>query len=286
MPRRLPSNWPMFSPWGGRLLLISLGLHGLVLGVAVPDLYTSRKNPVVIPPPSSQLPKVSLVGPTTLLKSSEIRTPKPPIKSLAATSIQSFPQVETLPTTAPRSQPSPQPASPPPDPGPVALPTATSPQPDGFTYNHQPQAPTADPQQLIAWYNQQDWSHSDLPPLPGVKNLPPLVVKYSLKKCLNPPPAPGRLEIIVNPDGSLLRTPQLVASTGYDALDRLGVQQAASQLFPQAANGSWPNPTLYWLTLQVDYDGRQCPAPAPPQSKKQVGLIHRSIALARTPRPD
>ncbi|MFZ4640773.1 MAG: hypothetical protein ACOYMP_10280 [Nodosilinea sp.] len=236
--------------------------------MAVPDLSKPRKNPVVTPPPASQLSRVSLVSPTTLRKSSEIGVLNPPLTSLPATSIQSSPQVETLPTAVRESQLSPQSPAPRPDPGSVALPPTASPEPDGFTYNHQPQAPTADPQQLIAWYNQQDWSHSDLPPLPGAKNLPPLVVKSSLKKCLNPPPALGRLEIIVNSDGSLLRTPQLVASTGYDALDRLGVQQAAGQVFSQAANSSWPNPTLYWLTLQVDYDGSQCPAPAPPQSKK------------------
>ena len=75
--------------------------------------------------------------------------------------------------------------------------------------------------------------------------------------------------IIVNSDGTLLRAPRLLASTGYDALDRLGVEQAGRQGFSQAANPKSPNPTLYWLPLQVAYDGRHCPAPAPLQKSRK-----------------
>lgn len=254
MPSHLHSNGPMLSPWGGRLLLISLGLHGLMLGVTVPDLLPSPDHPEVSPAPSLKTAAVSLVSLPPPGRSPVVGKPQPLPKRAPTGSIQT-PARGQLSRSAPPPSPSlsaaPSPPLDTPDPAPI----------QGFTYNHQPQATAADLQQFLTWYLQQDWGAGRPAPQPGTQTLPPLVVTYPPAQCLSPPPGSGRLEIIVNADGSLVRPPRLLASTGYDALDRLGVEQAASQVFTAAANPSSPNPTLYWLTLQVDDHSHSCPAP-------------------------
>jgi hypothetical protein len=67
------------------------------------------------------------------------------------------------------------------------------------------------------------------------------------------------LEVILGSDGQLSRAPRLLATTGYDDLDAAALALAAQQNFSEAANPIEPNPMVYWLPMEVLYQGPNCP---------------------------
>jgi len=251
-------SWRSRSWWqsGGALVLTSLGMHGLLLGMPMPD-STPPEEPITLLPTTDSPATVGVVR----IPAAEIIIPSPPEPELASLSIPS--QVE-------EPKPPVQPAvSVPPEPTPSVLSEeATSPplseltpedRPPGLVYNNQVKALRTDTQSFLEWYGSQNWGDNpDQVPLPGPKELDPLRVSYTLSPCLVPPPAPGRLEVIVTANGELMRSPRLLATTGYDDLDALAVEQAAQQNFAEAANATLPNPTVYWLPVDVRYDGATC----------------------------
>lgn len=126
-------------------------------------------------------------------------------------------------------------------------------------YNNKTANLTTDTRDFLDWYTDQDWNAFDLAPLPGPKDLAVLRVPYEGTVCLPVPPAPGRLEVIVGSDGQLQRPPRLLATTGYDDLDAAALDFAAQQAYTEAANPGLPNPTVYWLPMEVAYQGPACP---------------------------
>ncbi|MFM7324213.1 MAG: energy transducer TonB [Nodosilinea sp.] len=235
------SNSPPWLPLPSRManlgiLLISLAVHGLLL-----------KLPVAPPPSPGLQPEA---GPVVPRLPTVAVVPLPPAPPPSTAPLQALPS--SSPAAAP-VLPSPPPAPEPADP----------PPPIGPTYNHQARALTTNTESFLDWYGQQDWSSLELAPLPGPETLPPLRLSYGLGVCLDPAPAPGRLEVIVDASGALVRSPRLLASTGYDPLDAAALEQARQTSFSQLQSDQVPNPRVYWLPLEVQYDPQTC-ASGPP----------------------
>lgn len=133
--------------------------------------------------------------------------------------------------------------------------TPETPPPEGFQYNGQVGELVYSAAAFTDWYLQQAWGNLDPPPLPGPGDLPPLQLTYDGPLCLSPPPAPGRLEVIVNERGRLARPPRLLGTTGYPALDDQAKQAAARQDYAAAANANRREPTVYWLPIEVVGNG-------------------------------
>ena len=224
------------------VLLISLAVHGLLLKLPVapsPSPGLQLEAGPVVP----RLPTVAVI---TLPPA-----PPPLTAPLQALPSPSPPAAPVLPSPPRAPEPVDEPADPPP------------PTPTGPTYNHQARALTTNTESFLDWYGQQDWGSLELPPLPGPETLPPLRFSYGLGVCLDPAPAPGRLEVIVDASGALVRSPRLLASTGYDPLDAAALEQAGQTSFSQLQSDRLPNPRVYWLPLEVPYDPQTC-ASGPP----------------------
>lgn len=272
-----PAPPPSRPPLGGRwLLLVSMGLHGLVLVMPTPPAPSPPESAITLdqtrdnanramPSPETmavvQLPAAAAPAaePATQNSSPPPSTShRPTLLSPPASPETILPLVKAHPTPVSSVDPAPAPeVSPPPETAP------DQPDPDlpppGLTHNNKTVALTSDTQDFLAWYTDQTWETLDLIPLPGPKDLPKLQVPYEGTICLSIPPAPGRIEIIVGHDGQLYRPPRLLATTGYDDLDAVALALAAQQDYTDAANTSRPDPTVYWLPMEVLYQGPNCP---------------------------
>jgi hypothetical protein len=237
------SNSPPWLPLPSRManlgiLLISLAVHGLLL-----------KLPVAPPPSPGLQPETGPVVPRLPTVAVVPLPPAPPPLTAPLQALPSLAAAPVLPSPPPDLELVDQPADPPP--------------PTGPTYNHQARALTTNTESFLDWYGQQDWGSLELLPLPGPETLPPLRLSYGLGVCLDPAPAPGRLEVIVDASGALVRSPRLLASTGYDPLDAAALEQAGQTSFSQLQSDQVPNPRVYWLPLEVEYDPQTC-ASGPP----------------------
>jgi hypothetical protein len=237
------SNSPPWLPLPSRManlgiLLISLAVHGLLL-----------KLPVAPPPSPGLQPEAGPVAPRLPTVAVVPLPPAPPPLTAPLQALPSLAAAPVLPSPPPDLELVDQPADPPP--------------PTGPTYNHQARALTTNTESFLDWYGQQDWGSLELLPLPGPETLPPLRLSYGLGVCLDPAPAPGRLEVIVDASGALVRSPRLLASTGYDPLDAAALEQAGQTSFSQLQSDQVPNPRVYWLPLEVEYDPQTC-ASGPP----------------------
>lgn len=264
---------------GGLLALISLGLHGVLLGfpvpesgAAAPEVATDLDEPVEVidvvrlpAPPEGVTPQV---------RASESTAPPPAAPTQpVAQPIVSAPQA---PSPAPAN---PAPAAPEPvPPAPAALeplPAEPPPQtlddrlrdPESYAFNQQAKSLIAD-EVTFHIVVVSDWleaegagiANDDLLPIPGEK-LPPLQVAYPIDRCLTPPPAEGVIGVIVGADGQRLEAPVLLDSTGYSVLDDKAMEMAMERAFPaQPAGSPLPNPRGYWLPVQVQYDAEGCNA--------------------------
>ncbi|MFZ4674369.1 MAG: hypothetical protein ACOYM4_01510 [Nodosilinea sp.] len=246
---------------GGLLVLVSIALHGVLLGVPLPEAE-----------PTPPAPTAELVDPATV---AVVRLPPAP-KPAAEPVPQPSPTVPLAQGTQPKqASPSPQasasPASPEPDRLPDRLPTPPPPQtlderlhdPAAYEFNQQAKGLVADEVTLLTTVI-SDWleteaqgvSDSDVPELG--RKLAPLQVTYPIATCLTPPPGEGLVGVIVSPTGELVKDPVLLDSTGYDVLDDKALEMARQQTFAPAT-GSQPNPSAHWLPIEVQYDTASCP---------------------------
>jgi hypothetical protein len=270
---------PLRRPGGGLLLMVALGFHGLVLAMPTGNSPTDSEDVVTLQPPglaieapanpTDTIEVVRLPSPSAPLPSQEILSapvaqtlsrPQSPARPSPAPTPMAAPDSVALPEQQPELRPEPTPApdtvvEPPNSAPPVPEP---APIPPGLTYNHKTVELSTDTQDFLTWYNEQNWDSLDLPPLPAPKELATLQVPYTGEICLATPPAPGRLEVMVGSDGQLYRPPRLLATTGYDDLDVAALALAAQQTYTEAANPSLPNPTVYWLPMEVMNRGASC----------------------------
>jgi outer membrane biosynthesis protein TonB len=270
---------------GGLLVLVSVGLHGLLLAMPTPKSSTPDEavmtlassgesaspegtntetinvvrfpQPADIDPPSKPAatatprPRSTSVVP---VPSEALTTPKPSeSEPLEPDSLAPDPSEPESSAALERSESNPS------EPDPAPLEPESEPTPPGLVHNNKTVELSTDTRDFLTWYNNQDWNDFDLVPLPAPKELSQLPVPYEGEVCLSIPPAPGRLEVIVGSDGQLYRAPRLLATTGYDDLDTAALALAAQQNFSEAANPGLPNPTVYWLPIAVTYQGPDCP---------------------------
>ncbi|MGF1519429.1 MAG: hypothetical protein ACFCVB_16735 [Nodosilinea sp.] len=258
---------------GGLLLLVSLGLHGLLLGLplaeadpASPDLTTELDEPVEV----IDVVRLPAAPETAGPEATAPETAQPETVVPAAIAPQVAP-----PTAAPQAI-APTPPAVAPAPAPVdlePLPPEPPPQtlddrlrdPESYAFNQQAKSLIAD-EVTFHMVVVSDWieaegvgiTNDDLLPIPGEK-LPPLQVAYPLNSCLSPPPAEGVVGVIVDAAGQRLEAPVLLDSTGYSVLDDKAIEMAMERAFPaQPAGSPLPNPRGHWLPVQVQYDADGC----------------------------
>ncbi len=266
---------------GGLLLLVSLGLHGLLLGLplaesdpASPDLSSEPDEPVEVIdvvrlPVAPDTAAPDTVQPETVVPAAITPPAAPP----------AAPQTAAAPAT-----PAPRPAaSAPAPPAPVdlePLPPEPPPQtlddrlrdPAAYAFNEQAKAAMAegaslDLQEVSTFAEvstrleemavEQGITNDDLIPVLGEK-LAPLSVLYPLNTCLVPPPAEGMVIVVADSAGQRLQAPELLYSTGYSVLDDKAIEMVLERAFPAQPAGSAPNPRGYWLPVQVQYDVAGC----------------------------
>ncbi len=66
------------------------------------------------------------------------------------------------------------------------------------------------------------------------------------------------MAVIISAGGTLMGEPELLDSTGYDVLDEEALEAVKQYDFSTAANPALPNPTVYWLPVEVVYDASGC----------------------------
>lgn len=256
---------------GGALLgLLSLGLHGLVMSLPMPDTappaldsLADQPDPTeaidvvrlpLAPPPAAELPPAPVVAPPAVANRSAQPVPSAPASPIPAP-VQ--PEAPILPEPKP------------PEVTPEVTPKATLEErlrdPAEYAYNREVKALIADEVNLhIAvvpnWLEVEGQGlGDDEVPVMGAKQAP-LQVAYPINSCLVPPPAEGLVGVIVTPAGQLAKAPILLDSTGYTVLDEKALELALERTFAPLAEGSDvpTNPRAHWLPVQVQYDPAGC----------------------------
>lgn len=204
-------------------------------------------NPVpTAPPPSVSSPAPAVPPPvTTALSTAPAATGNEPEPSSTPPS----PDEPSLPATNPDAI-----AELPPEPG---VPTITEPEPltpptlaerlhDPSAYQYDGSRKNLDeavaPMELMNWV------------VPGQvlpSKLSPLELPYQLgDTCLDTPPMRGLMVVVLNAEGTFLRGPEMISSTGYAVLD----EQALAQV--QDDDYSWPQEDAakaYSIDVAVQY---------------------------------
>ncbi|WP_155523469.1 hypothetical protein [Nodosilinea nodulosa] len=260
---------------GGLLVLISIGMHGLLLGMPLPE--STPETPSELPNRLTELnDPTAVVGVVRLPATPKpvagaIRPAPPPVARAPQAPSQKPPQTQTA-TPAPAAPIAPEtPAPPPPEtvdlePVPPEPPPATLDDrlrdPAQYEFNGQAKSLLNDEvslytNNLSTWLEQESQGLSeDDAPILGTK-LAPLQVAYPIATCLVPPPSEGLVGVILSPSGQLLKDPVLLDSTGYTVLDEKALETALQRSFaPQ--DGPLPNPRASWLPVQVQYDAANC----------------------------
>ncbi|WOD39469.1 hypothetical protein [Nodosilinea sp. E11] len=258
---------------GGLLALMSLGLHGVLLGLplpasdsappAPPDLADATAVMDVVRLPASQAPDAPLkaevvpIAPETPVPSATVAQPQRPVAPTAQP-----PAATPAPIAV---APAPVDLEPlPPEPPPQTIDDRLL-DPAAYAFNAQAKSLIAND---IAFHTLvvSDWLETEgqgitddnLLPIPGEK-LPPLQVAYPLSTCLTPAPAEGVVGVIVSSTGQRLQDPVLLDSTGYTVFDQKAMEMVLNRAFPaQPAGNPLPNPRGYWLPIQVQYDAANC----------------------------
>lgn len=252
---------------GGLLALVSIGMHGLLLGMPLSEST-----------PEPQEDGAELSDPAAVVDVVRLPTaPDPVAEAVIAPPVAQAPpapsgSVAPAPAIAPEAPAlQPQAASPPApevtlEPVPSEPPPATLDDrlrdPAQYQFNQQAKSLISDevtfhtavvPQWLEA--EGQGLSDSEIPVLG--RKLAPLQVPYPISTCLMPTPAEGLVGVIVSATGELVKAPVLLDSTGYTVLDEKALELALERSFaPQT--GALPNPQAHWLPVQVQYDGANC----------------------------
>ena len=267
------------------MLLVSLGLHGLLLALPLPnpraDLSADRgaDGEASDSAPQATMDVVQLPA-SARPQSQSHPAPEPSFPAMAdlAPPLQPFsqfsqppePAVPPIPTPRPLATPTPSstpkpsspnssPSPPSPTPAPNPAPTPTDPRLDygRYQYNHQTKsiddangAFSGVASALQLEYPSDRW--------PQIKKeyAVTLPIDYLLDTCLPQPPGTARLVAVVDPNGHLDRPPEWVASTGYDLLDQEALEAINQYQFPAP-----PTLAIYGVTVTVNYDAEHCVPP-------------------------
>lgn len=257
---------------GGLLVLMSIGMHGLLLGMPLPK---STPEPVDdLPNELSGLSDPAAVMDVVRLPT--MREPpaaQPPAARPPAAQSPPAPAAAPIAPAPPADPVTPEPELPPQPPAvadlepvPPDLPPATLSDrlrdPAQYQFNGRAKSLLSDEFSLYTtslptWLEQESQGLSDdEAPQLGTK-LAPLQVDYPIDTCLVPPPIAGLVGVIVDPNGQLVKDPVILDSTGYTVLDERAVEIALQRSF-EPQTGPLPNPRANWLPIQVQYDAASC----------------------------
>ncbi len=278
-PKHKFSRWRPWLGGSGLFVIASLALHGAVLqlpvqdeaanlaipAAEVPNQPTETIDVVRLPLPNSEPQPEPNPAPESPVEPSPVSRPVAPPAAVVPPRVPQR-QSDPVPALTPATKPDPEPtvdsaAAPTPEPSSEPTPLTLEERLQTFAEyqpNHRAKSLATKTNEFMDWYLSQTWEEFENPPLPSPKDLAALVVEYPLDQCLTPAPTDGQLEVIVNPDGSLAREPRVLGSTGYDVLDDKAVENAGQYEFPANEGRDEPAPAVYWLPVEVTYDGATC----------------------------
>ena len=254
---------PKLNSWVTSLVLASIGLHGLVLALPVPDLADPPPEPLEMADPEViqvvTLPKLTRGAESLEPSLPEPPTEPPPVEEpdeLVLLEPELLDEIEPGEldewdeTPAVENQPAGG------EPGDLE---------DGSTA-----APTLD-QQLanIDSYGDYDgeqagdvyasgkfnrWFNQNLAHAPQELDLdPPLTLPVPVSQCLDHKPKDIGIGVVVAADGSLVNDPAPLGSSGYGVLDKKAIELAREATYPPSAKTE-----AYWIKVQIE-DYTLCP---------------------------
>ena len=254
---------PKFNSWLTTLILVSIGLHGLVLALPMPSLVEPTPEIEAVPDEPEVIQVVTLPKTVTEPKSAEPPPPEPlpepPPEEIAITDPEILEEIQEEPEE-PEAEPDSQ-GGPNPD--------EDDPEDDEDNSDDEPE-PTLD--QRMA--NAENYSRFDgdrvgddvvtnrlreitmqTSVLPSLlkslqAELPAIVVP--LQDCLpNPPGRSVSVMARVDAAGALEGTPELLNSTGYEVLDEKAMEIASQASYVQ--HHSLGESKTYSFRIEVDY---------------------------------
>ncbi|MFQ4136655.1 energy transducer TonB [Nodosilinea sp. PGN35] len=263
---------------GGLLVLLSIGLHGMLLAWPVPE--SSPPAPESLTELDDATAVIGVVRlPAAAEPAAEVVAAAPSPQATQAPPPQAPPLVRSVPP-APPTVPAPdQPVEarpePPPPPAetlglepvpPESLPATLDDRlrdPAEYQFNQQAKSLATNDVAfhttvVPGWLETESQGLGDHEiPVLGSK-LAPLQVTSPITTCLTPAPAEGLVGVIVNAAGQLVKEPVLLDSTGYTVLDEKALELALGRSFEPPPGNSLPNPQAHWLPVQVRYSGDSC----------------------------
>ncbi|NJL84743.1 MAG: hypothetical protein HC886_00220 [Leptolyngbyaceae cyanobacterium SM1_1_3] len=240
------------------MLLISLGLHTLLLWLPLPALEKLRK------PESLEVQKPDPVETINVIRLPAGTSAEPPVSPPA-------PPRQPVPAQTPQAE-----TAPPADSDPISAAdfsrqdstedtianseiTEASPLDDKlkdirfYSYSVNLTTESEATGSYLEWLNDLSVNY-DLSP---TRLSDPLVVPYEAATCLSPEPVIASVGVVVNPAGQVIEEPELLKSTGYDILNRKALVETKKRSF-SAGNSI----KAYSIEVQVQYDSATCTPPS------------------------
>ncbi|WP_346290163.1 hypothetical protein [Sphaerothrix gracilis] len=268
-------RWQSLSLFLRPMLLLSLGLHGLLLALPMP----AEKAEIPVPEPDPETISVTRLPAASSLADSPAPSPQPaPPPPPAAKPAPPPPPAATAPKpTEPPVPPRVEPEVPEvtqettdntdattdtSNPDDSAATTADLSLEDKLQdadfYNYS-EAVTTDSEAvnvLSIWIEDLISRYSAIQPWPD-RLSEPLIFPYALETCLTPEPVLASVGVVIKPTGELAEEPTLLKSTGYDILNQKALAEAKERSFPTGDAVK-----AYSLEVQVQYDAAACTPPA------------------------
>ncbi|MEO0349047.1 MAG: hypothetical protein AAF282_03240 [Cyanobacteria bacterium P01_A01_bin.15] len=254
---------PKLNSWVTSLVLASIGLHGLVLALPVPDLADLPPEPLEMADPEViqvvTLPKLTRGAESLAPSLPEPPTEPPPVEEpdeLVLLEPELLDEIEPGEldewdeTPAVENQPAGGESGDLED-GSTAAPTLDQQLANIDSYGDYDGEQAGD---VYASGKFNRWFNQNLAHAPQELDLdPPLTLPVPVSQCLDHKPKDIGIGVVVAADGSLVNDPAPLGSSGYGVLDKKAIELAREATYPPSAKTE-----AYWIKVQIE-DYTLCP---------------------------
>ena len=275
----MKNSWRLLKLFFRPMLILSLGLHSLILAIPIPDFEESQIEEALL-----EEPKTIQVSRLPISPEPEAITVKPAAVEESPEETPETPKNESTSTEPPISvsdnPPEPEPEEPPPEPAPKPEPEEIPPAPeapenlsapaieppaleerlkDSLAYAYNPTGTTDEEAtgEYTRWFTEILAEYNDL--LPEKED--PIDILYRLGECLPQAPISASVGVIVDENeeiititSGLVDNPHLLNSTGYSVLDEQAIEAVQNHTFPDKSGIK-----AYSFEVRVvDYDSEAC----------------------------
>ena len=268
---------PKLNNWLSTLVLASIGLHGLVLALPMPDLAEPLPEPPELSDPDAIqvviLPKLATApeSPESPLPppQEEEPPPEPPIEEIVITDPEILAEVTPdIPDEIPADEKEPEQSPPPSGDGDTDDTTGQSELDkqlkERANYSNFSQEKAGDTYReggndfngaIAEWMGRKIASDPNVYKTTRLETIEAELPPVESLACLSDPPSSWVSVIVqVSPtDGSLVGPPELLNSSGYEILDKKVLEIAAEANHSNYYDAANPA-SGYWFNVRVDYD--------------------------------